>query len=574
MKWTQVIKRNKELGLSMLGPSKKVALISNTTVFQLKEILELELREANISVEIEVGDYDSILQDSRRFSHYDAVVIFWDLCNLLNGFNYQYNLLSDEQLDALADKVESEMRLTLENLIRTPLVLFNRFTSMPYDFEILKDSKLQTLAGRLNLSLSSMVSSNQLVVDIEKIIAGTGLDKSIDNRQFQISRSLYTKDFYFNYAKQVKPAFMAIVGYVKKVLVLDCDNTLWGGVLGEEGQDNIEMSDLTFKGKAFQEAQNLILSFQRKGILLALCSKNNAEDVDSVLKDHSDMVLRDEHFVAKKVNWTDKATNIVAMSKELNLGLESFVFVDDSEFEIGLIQRTLPQVLTLLVPTDVSSYPSMIRRLEKEFFTVSETGEDLNKTEMYKREQSRNESSKHFDSIEDYLGSLDLSLTVAFNKEVGVARAAQLTQKTNQFNLRTVRYSEAEIRRFASSDNIIVSSFSLSDKFGDYGVTGLAIIKLEKNIAFFDTFLMSCRVIGRNIEYKFFNQIVDKLKQMKPEIVNLQSEWISSAKNQQVIELYESLGFNCLTETTSSKSYELSLDEYIIQDSDVISISN
>ena len=566
MKWGQILKRNKELGMAMSGRVRRIALLSNTTVFQLKDILELKLRESGVAAEIHLGDYDSIVQDSERFSQYDAVIIFWELSNLLDGFNFKVNLLNHDQLKAITEKVRAEIQLSLENLKNTPLVLFNRFTSFPYDYQILKDSESKVVSDQLNVVLKTMVSHNQLVVDIERVIALTGLEKAIDHRQFQMSKSLYTKDFFINYAEQVKPAFLAMNGVVKKVLVLDCDNTLWGGVLGEDGENGIEMSDLTAKGKCFHEVQSLIKGFQRKGIVLALCSKNNAEDVDMVLKNHPDMILQDTDFVAKKVNWVDKATNLKELSLQLNLGLESFVFIDDSEFEIGLIRRELPQVQAILVPTEISSYPDTIRGLQREFFTLSSTKEDINKTVMYQDEHARVESSQNFGSIDDYLASLGLVLTVSFNKEVSVSRASQLTQKTNQFNLRTVRYSEIEISEFINDDNYLVSSFSLSDKFGDYGITGLSIVKLDGRLAFFDTFLMSCRVIGRNVEFEFFDQIISRIKQMKIDVTKLQAEWISTLKNKQVSKFYEGLGFICIKESNASKIYEIPMDEYVLRD--------
>jgi FkbH-like protein len=566
MKWGQILKRNKELGMAMSGRVRRIALLSNTTVFQLKDILELNLRESGVAAEVHLGNYDSIVQDSERFSQYDAVLIFWELSNLLDGFNFKVNLLNYDQLKAITDKVRAEIQLSLENLKSTPMVLFNRFTSLPYDYEILKNNKLSVVADQLNVVLKNLVSQNQLVVDIEKIIAFTGLEQAIDRRQFQMSKSLYTKDFFINYAEQVKPAFLAMNGVVKKVLVLDCDNTLWGGVLGEDGEHGIEMSDSTVKGKSFYEVQSLIKSFKEKGILLALCSKNNAEDVDMVLKNHPDMILQDTDFVSKKVNWVDKATNLKELSLELNLGLESFIFVDDSEFEIGLIRQELPQVQAILVPTEISSYPDTIRGLQREFFTLSTTKEDINKTAMYQEERARVETSQTFGSIDDYLASLGLILTVSFNRDVSVARASQLTQKTNQFNLRTLRYSEVEIREFINDDNYLVSSFTLMDKFGDYGITGLSIVKLDGNLAFFDTFLMSCRVIGRNVELEFFDQIISKIKQMKIGITKLQAEWISTLKNKQVSKFYEGLGFICNKETNTSKIYEIPMDEYVLQD--------
>jgi FkbH-like protein len=562
LKWGEIIKRNNELGLKMSGPVKQIALLSNTTNFQLKEILELELRELGIAVEIDTGDYDLILQDSIHFKNHDAVIVFWELSNLIDGFHYKYNSLGDDKLDSLANKIELEIESTLENLKDTALVLINKFTSIHFDENVLEQSKLNALSDRLNNFVQSIILKNQLLVNIEKIIAVNGIDQAIDYRQFQSSKSLYTKDFYFNYVKYIKSAFLASNGMVKKVLVLDCDNTLWGGILGEDGEDKIQMNDLSNKGKSYHEVQHLIRGYKSKGILLALCSKNNIADVNNVLDNHEDMILKQDDFVSKKVNWTDKAQNLIDLSKELNLGLDSFIFIDDSEFEIGLVQRELPQVKSVLVPKDLSEYPDLIRSLERDLFSFSLTKEDSDKTSMYIQETKRVEAKTKHRSMDDYLESLSLNMQVVFDSDISVDRAAQMTQKTNQFNLRTQRYTESEIQNFIESDNHLVSIFSLGDMYGDYGVTGLCIINFNENIAFIDTFLMSCRVIGRNVEFSFFAQIIKKLRTLIDKELILEAEWISTPKNNQVIEFYDNLGFECITEASESKTYRLSLSKY------------
>jgi FkbH-like protein len=572
MKWSQIIKRNRELAGSMSGPVKKIILLSNSTIFQLKEILELDLRETGLAVEVDLGDYDNILQDSKKFAEYDAVIIFWELSNLLEGFHYKYNLFNEDELSLLINKVELEINLTLDNLKAVPLVLVNKFTAMPFDTQFLLESKLQQIAGRLNDTLKKAVSHSQTIVDLEKIIALTGLDRSIDHRQFQTSKSLYTKELFYNYSQQIKPAFMASNGIIKKVLVLDCDNTLWSGVLGEDGENNLEMSDLSTRGKSFSEVQYLIKSFEKKGVLLALCSKNNSEDVDQILKNHPDMILKNHNFVAKKVNWIDKAKNLIEISHELNLGLDSFVFVDDSEFELGLIKTALPEVKTVMVPKDISEYPTIIRNLESDFFSFSSTHEDTSKTLMYKHERTRAEASKAFGSIDDYLASLGLCIKIYLDKNVSAVRAAQMTQKTNQFNLRTYRYTEADINSFIVDTNHMVSTFSLSDMYGDYGTTGLCIVELYEDYAFIDTLLMSCRVIGRNVEYSFLTQIIKELSEYKIKIIN--AEFILTNKNQQVEKFYENLGFVCLSENNNKKIYSLNLEKYINNEKEYIKIIN
>ena len=572
LKWGEIIKRNNELGLQMPNPIKKIALLGNSTNFQLKEILELELRESGISIEIDLGDYDLILQDSVIFRNHDAVIIFWELSNLIDGFNYKYNSLSEQKLDSLVNKVESEIKLSLENLKDTPLVLINKFSSIHFDANALEQSKLSLLSDRLNNFIKSVISQNQLIVNIEKIIAVTGLRQAMDYRQFQSSKSLYTKEFYFNYVEYIKSAFLASNGMVKKVLVLDCDNTLWGGILGEDGEDKIQMNDLSNKGKSYHEVQHLIKDYKKKGILLALCSKNNLADVNNILDNHEDMILKQDDFVLKKVNWTDKAQNLIDLSNELNLGLDSFIFIDDSEFEIGLIKKELPQVKSVLVPKDLSTYPDLIRSLERDLFSFSLTKEDSDKTSMYIQESMRVEDKKRFNSMDNYLESLGLNIQVVFNSEVSIERAAQMSQKTNQFNLRTQRYTESEIQHFIDSDNYLVSTFSLGDMYGEYGVTGLSIINFEENVAFIDAFLMSCRVIGRNVEFSFFAEIIKKLKTIRNRELILEAEWIYTPKNNQVIKFYDSLGFECTSESSESKEYILSLSNCRTNQKDYIKI--
>jgi FkbH-like protein len=574
MKWRDIIKRNQELGDAMSEPIKRIALLGNVTVLHLKETLELELREEGLSAEIVVGNYDSIVQDSERYSSCDAVLIFWEAGNLVDGFHDRYNLFSEIELNALTARVEGEIQLTLQHLALTPLVLINRFSSKVFDSNVLRRSRLNELCNRLNSTLEDIKTSNQIIVDIDAVIAQTGLKNAVDFRHFLSAKSLYSREFCSNYARLVKPAFLAASGYVRKVLVLDCDNTLWGGVLGEDGESQLEMSESSLKGKAFQEVQYIAKGLKKNGILLALCSKNNQSDVDHVIDEHPDMTLRNEDFVAKKVNWKDKATNLIELAKELNLGLDSFVFVDDSEFEIGLIKKELPEVRAILVPKNISEYPELMRSLQREFFSLSRSEEDRNKTFMYQVEQERIEDAHKFSSIDDYLSSLELKLSVLWDHEVPVPRAAQMTQKTNQFNLCTRRYTESDIERMLMDDTMCIAVFGLSDRYGDYGITGMCITSIDipdEKVASIDTFLMSCRVIGRNVEYIFFDQLIKRLKDK--EIDRLEAEFISTPKNKQVERFYDGLGLKCIGSQKNSRQYELRLSEYESRQIDYILVN-
>ena len=563
MKLTEIIKRNRELGAQLTGDVYKIALISNITIIQLKEFLELNLREKGINAAVTVGDYDAIVQDSVRFSEYKAVLVFWEAGNFIDGFqNKSYAMPSDE-IDALAERVEGEIRLMLHNLKRTPLVLVNRFTSEIFGADALREGALPNLCKRLNATLASKVASNQIIVDLDNVLAKVGHDASVDFRQFQSSKALYTIGFFKTYAEAVMPAFMAATGRAKKLLVLDCDNTLWGGIIGEDGYYGIELSDSSMRGRAFREVQTIVKGLQRDGVLLALCSKNNSTDVDQVLNEHPDMILRNDDLVAKKINWQDKVTNLRELASELNLGLDSFVFVDDSSFEVGLIQKELPQVMCIQVPQNLSEYSSVIRKLSRDFFSLARTAEDERKTKIYQQEHLRKEQSSQFNSIDDYLTSLGLKMKITWDSHIPVSRAAQLTQKTNQFNLTTKRYTEADIHRMLSDSSYRIATFSVEDRYGDYGITGMAIIQRDKvlfSTCVIDSLLMSCRVLGRNIEYRFFDEVVKNIQSNG--IEKILAVYQATAKNGQVAQLYDDLGFNLASEIDGCRNYEINVSDF------------
>ncbi len=572
LKYTEILTKNRELGKSLTGPVYQIAVLSNIVVNQLSDILEFELRRQGINAKVVFGEYNNIVQDSSRFKDSNAVILFWEAANLTEGLQSQAESMDASSLSALIEHTQNEIELVLNNLQHVPLVLFNTFSSLLFTANELKDGKFSLLSKKLKSNMADRIASHQLPIDLDKIIAKVGLGASTDFRQYQSSKALYSIEFLKTYVDTVTPAFRAVTGMGRKVLVLDCDNTLWGGILGEDGENGIQIGDGTRSGKVFREIQHILRGFLKQGILLALCSKNNPEDVNHILSGHSDMVLTDSDIVAKKVNWNDKVTNLRELANELNLGLESFVFIDDSQFEIGLVEKELPQVKCIKVPEVLSNYPEVLRSLEREFFSFNRTAEDADKTKMYQQEWKRNSESTKFTSTEDYLRSLNLQINVQWNEAVLTPRAAQLTQKTNQFNFTTKRYTEGDIQRMINDKNYLVASFSVNDKYGDYGITGLLISKLNGSMANIDTFLMSCRVIGRNIEIVFFDYVIEKLKSVG--IKDIESEYIPTAKNQQVATFYSSRGLNADPEKGKKFVYRINLKDYKFSDINYIGIAH
>jgi len=573
MKYSEILEANNELEKSLRGKEKyNITVLSNIVTYQLNEILEYCLRKENINANVQSGNYNNIPQDSNEFKDSNLMIIFWELSDIIDGLYYKANTMSDNEVDSLVLQIKSAIDFVLMNLRDTPLILFNKFSSLLFNHRNIKSNNIDKICKELNAHLGQIALPNVILIDIDKVIAETSIEKSVDFRYYYSSKVLYTVDFYRNYAEFVKPIILSANGKTKKVLIFDCDNTLWKGILGEDGFDGIEMSHTTDKGAIFQEVQYLALELNKRGGILGLCSKNNPQDVDKVITQHPDMVIRDKHIATKRVNWNDKVSNLKEIAKELNIGLDSLVFVEDSSFEVNYVREQLPQVTVLQVPEQLHQYREMLRDHMALFYVISESEEDAKRSEMYKAQKWRESEQSKFRNLEDYLESLDLQITLYVDNISFVPRISQLTQKTNQFNLTTKRCTEMDIKNYIESDSHKVFAFEAKDKYGSYGLTGLCIVKLDRKLstAEVDTLLMSCRVIGRNIEYAFFNFIIDYLNKLGMKTVN--AEYRKSSKNIQVENLYENLGFHLILRNEGVKNYALKLIDYKPQKSDYIGV--
>ncbi len=554
--FSEIISENKKLKTKLKNnkiPIYKIGILSNIMIHQSKDIGEYLLRKKEILAEIKFGDYDNICQNSKNFCDQNSIIIFWELCNIIDGLQYKINNLSLSKIDDLIDKVNKEMNITFENLKKVPIVIVNKFSSLIFSHHNLDSHPLKKIEVVLNKMLEDLtiVYPNLKIIDIDKIIAKDGIDNSIDLRFYYSSKTLYNIKFIKNYFLTIFPLFLAPNGKTKKALILDCDNTLWKGILSEDGFSNIEI---------FDEIQFLIKEISKKGVLLGLCSKNNYEDIDHVLKYHKDMILKDEDFVIKKINWNDKVSNLVEISKELNINFDSIVFVDDSDFEINLIRQELPMVHVLQVPKKTYLYPMMFRELENLFYNSYKTTEDKMRLDMYKANIKRLNLQNKINNLDEYLMNLKLEIKYYLNDKKLIKRIAQLTNKTNQFNLTTKRYSENDISLFIKEQKFFVIAIGLNDKFGENGIVGLAIIKVEEKMAEIDTLLMSCRILGRKIEFKFMDIIIDFLKQKGIKCVF--AEYKETSKNNQVKDLYTVFGFKKINNGKELRKYKLYLDEY------------
>jgi FkbH-like protein len=393
---------------------------------------------------------------------------------------------------------------------------------------------------RLNARLATACAERGAhVVDLDAELSQLGYDRGIDDRYWHLARSPYSLALHRRLAGAYARTAAALKGKNKKCLVLDCDNTLWGGVVGEDGIEGIALGP-SAPGSAFVEFQAAILDLYHRGILLALNSKNDEADVLEVLEHHPDCLLRPAHFAAMRVNWNDKASNLRSLAEQLNLGLDAFVFVDDNPAECRLVRDNVPAVTTIELPKDPSRYARLLRDLPY-FDTLALSDEDRRRTQMYQAETRRTELRGSSTSLDEFLRSLEMELTIRPGDALRVPRIAQLTQKTNQFNLTTRRYAEADIEAAGADPARAVFCAELSDTFDSSGIVAAAILRDEGEDVVVDTFLMSCRVIGRGIEDALIAKIAaDARARGRRRVVG---EYLATQKNGLVRDFYERFGF-------------------------------
>ncbi len=395
-----------------------------------------------------------------------------------------------------------------------------------------------------------------VLIDWERFVRVLGENESMDYRFWYMSKAPFKKGFLELYARELVTIANALKGKSRKCLILDCDNTLWGGIVGEDGLRGLKLDRHTYPGNIFYEFQKSILRLHERGILIAICSKNNEQDVWDVLKGHPDCLLKREHLSAWRINWDDKATNISSLAEELNLGTDSFVFVDDNPVECGLIRDMLPEVTVLQVPEKLYTYPLLLNR-DRLFDVLAVSSEDRQRSQMYRAEASRKHEQAKFETVGQYLASLLISIAVHPATADEVARVAQLTQKTNQFNLTTRRYSEARIAALRRNPDWAVMSLLVRDKFGESGLTGVLIARREGVEGIVDSLLMSCRILGRTIEQVFVLESFAVLERLWG-IKTWRAEFIPTRKNQQVAGFWRSIGFTEIDTKDGHTRYTLS----------------
>lgn len=381
---------------------------------------------------------------------------------------------------------------------------------------------------------------NVYIIDLDALQAVCGRSRFFDPKLYYVAKMPICVDLLPQVAKQVVDMIQTLRGAVKKCVVLDLDNTLWGGVIGDDGLSGIQIGELG-TGHAFSDFQAWLKELKNRGILLAVCSKNNEETAREPFEKHPEMVLRLEDFSMFVANWEDKASNIRTIQKCLNIGMDSLVFLDDNPFERNLVRSMIPEITVPELPEDPALYLQYLRSLNL-FETASYSSDDSGRTQQYRELAQRAAFASSFQSYDDYLKGLDMKAVAAPFDAFHYPRIAQLSQRSNQFNLRTVRYTEAEVEALAQDERHICLYFMLKDKFGDHGLISVVVLdKQNADTLFVSQWLMSCRVLKRGLEEFIVNKIIQTAAQQGCQKVI--GEYLPTAKNAMVKDLYEKMGF-------------------------------
>jgi len=516
--------------------------------------------QAGFNVRIHFGEYDNVVQEALCVnnalanSDVDCIMIFLYLDAISTILSSQYACVSEDEIKNEIHRIRGITETIIEGIRRKTagMLLWHGFEVPLYPskgvFDLQREGGQLAVVRELNDFVRDVLRRNRncYFVDMDLLLRLEGGRQFYDKRFWHIGRAPYSKRALQSIAFEDFKFIRALKGKNKKCLVLDCDNTLWGGIVGEDGLSGIRLSK-TYPGSGYYELQRRILELYCQGIILAICSKNNEGDVWEVFEKHPDMLLKKSHVATAQINWKDKASNLQQIALDLNIGLDSLVLLDDSEFETNLIRQKLPEVEVIYLPKGKAVEYANILASCGLFDSLTISREDKRRGTMYKAETERKNLKAQITDMESYYRTLEMVVDIRFATELDIPRVAQQTQRTNQFNLTTRRYSEDDIKCFEESPDDDVLTVQLSDIFGDLGIVGTCIVRYEERTAVIDTFLLSCRALGREVEDVFILHILNQARRRGCRLVV--GEYIKTRKNSQVESFYIKHGFREVGDT-------------------------
>ena len=567
MKGINILKKNLKGELSLLSPL-KLSLVGDTATQLLCTAIRGMGVERGYNIYLFEAEYNQVerqlLDPTSDLYQFDAefIVIFQSTHKL----GEHHSMLSIEQQLALADDRIGFLASVCENpaLAGKKIIYFN--------YPEIEDTVFGSYANKVDSSFTYQVRKlnyelmrlsqqyqNLFICDIASLQNKLGRDVMFAANVYTSTEMILSMDALPYVASRVMDIVCAVKGQFKKCLILDLDNTVWGGVIGDDGLEGIQLGHGLGIGKAFTEFQMWVKKLKQRGIIICVASKNNEETAKEPFEKHPDMVLKLDDIAVFQANWETKVDNIRTIQSILNIGFDSMVFLDDNPFERNMVRENIKGITVPELPEDPAEYLEYLYSLNL-FETASYSNLDKDRTKQYQVEAQRVSLSKTFTNEADFLKSLNMVSVVSGFTKFNTPRVAQLSQRSNQFNLRTVRYTDADIEALANDPNVIDLSFTLEDKFGDNGLIAVIIMKpLDKETLFVDTWFMSCRVLKRGMENFTLNTMVEKAEAAGYK--KIIGEYLPTPKNKMVENHYTGLGFTKI-EGSETAQFELNVNEY------------
>lgn len=554
------LKKNLKKDKSML-PTIKVALLGDTATQFLATAIKGYGIEYGFNIDLFEAEYNQIerqfLDPTSDLFKFDPqfIVVFQSTHKLNEKFS---SLDTQDQLSLAKDRINFITEIL--NLTKAKIIYFNYPEIEDSVFGSYQNKLPQSFVfqvRKLNYELMQLSEKEQnfFVCDLSAIQNKYGRNFMFDAMIYTNTEMILSIDAVPLVAKRVIDIISAIQGKFKKCVILDLDNTLWGGVVGDDGLEGIQLGHGLGIGKAFTEFQMWLKKLKNRGIILCVCSKNDEKNAKEPFLKHPDMILHLEDISVFMANWETKVDNIRQIQQILNIGFDSMVFIDDNPFERNIVRENIQSITVPEMPDDPSLYLEYLYSLNL-FETASYSSSDKDRTKQYQIQAKRAEFSKTFKNEDDFLRSLNMESSVEPFTKFNTPRVAQLSQRSNQFNLRTVRYTEADVKNMSDDPNIVSLAFTLKDKFGDNGLIAVVILKkLNEEELFIDTWFMSCRVLKRGMENFTLNKIVEIARKIGAK--RIIGEYIPTLKNEMVKDHYKNLGFS-----SSHKKNLYSLDVY------------
>lgn len=550
---------------NFLNKKIRIAIIGSYTFTPLDKLIKVKGLLYNLNIEIFFGDFDNyhseILSPKSDLLDFKPDFIFLFISQ--NKIKYMGEITDSKE--TIFQWVENEINIfsnlinVIHEKLKTEVYISNLIQDFEENYGVLTSSlpaSNYNFIRFFNTKLLDICQSNTFILDLELVSSKLGLNKVFDYKNWYISKQIGSIDFQIAISNHISNILNNRTSPMEKVLILDLDNTIWGGVIGDDGIDGIEIGNTSPIGESFKDFQSYIKKLKDIGVLLAVCSKNESRNAKLPFIKHPEMILKLKDFVSFKANWEPKSENIKAIANDLNLGLDSMVFIDDNPAEIEQVNQFVPDVKTICLFDDPTQFK--IKLKNSIFFEPrSITKEDKRKTELYRTEEKRKKLKNQSIDLTDYLKTLDMKLEIIEFRNIDVSRISQLINKSNQFNLTTIRRNENDIKEMINSKNFIGFSFRLIDKFSDHGLIGVYILEKQKKDLIIDTFIMSCRVLERQVENEIINSILNYAD--KNGFNRVIGRYIPTKKNIIVKDIYKKLSFKSLEKKSNSNINEFYL---------------